>query len=363
VVCFPSLLFAAMLDSVLQTLEKRYGPRWQEEHLLVFCAEVLPVLDVVTERFAHRGLDGAGTLAVVAQRDEREHPLTSRRDLDWGPYDALQEWYRTAPSSALDNACGSPKSRSEDAFHAGGVDAAFDAYYAFALAAHSLLREGYSPDEVRGNLLKDRILQQGFAGAMGTINFKGRESSGFYKVMQLRASSWEPVGEWRSAIGGLFYEDIGTYGGPFGAPPACPLDGCAPIERIEVRKPLVVCGPAMYGAIPPDVGTGRVHPRESGLYPPGIMRTFCPVGSVGTALLQCTLPYEDAVDAELTVLDYDCKTFDATACSSITAACPSEASEGALHLAQESSCDLCDKVRTLTDLRPDRIVGLPGIHL
>ena len=66
---------------------------------------------------------------------------------------------------------------------------------------------------------------------------------------------------------------------------------------------------------------------------------------VGTALLQCTLPYEDAVDAELTVLDYDCKTFDATACSSITAACPSEASEGALHLAQESSCDLCDKVR------------------
>ena len=46
----------------------------------------------VTERFAHRGLDGAGTLAVVAQRDEREHPLTSRRDLDWGPYDALQEW-------------------------------------------------------------------------------------------------------------------------------------------------------------------------------------------------------------------------------------------------------------------------------
>ena len=37
---------------VLQTLEKRYGPRWQEEHLLVFCAEVLPVLDVV------RGLRG-----------------------------------------------------------------------------------------------------------------------------------------------------------------------------------------------------------------------------------------------------------------------------------------------------------------
>ena len=38
------------------------------------------------------------------------------------------------------------------------------------------------PLQVRGNLLKDRILQQGFAGAMGTINFKGRESSGFYKA-------------------------------------------------------------------------------------------------------------------------------------------------------------------------------------
>ena len=46
----------------------------------------------VTARFAHRGLDGSGTLAVVAQRDERENPLTSRRDLDWGPYDKLKEW-------------------------------------------------------------------------------------------------------------------------------------------------------------------------------------------------------------------------------------------------------------------------------
>lgn len=198
-------------------------------------------------------------------------------------------------------------------------------------AAHSLAREGVAVEDIRGDALQKRLLQMGFAGASGTVSFHGKEGSYFYKVVQLGPDgSWSPAGEWRAAFGAILRRGLSV-------PSACPPEGCGEISKVEASAPPVVCTPVASA----DLDGRPAHPVAQ-LSPPSTQRVFCPQGTVGTALLACSMPRDGDKDGVLSVVEHDCRAFDEQVCSTLQAACPHPSG---------ATCETCDQVRALTGFR------------